>query len=339
MREDAKTRSGDRRVRLRDVAAAAEVDVSVVSRVLSGDTRLSIRDETRRRVLEAVERLDYRPNLAARSLRTARTMAVGMVVPDLANVVYTAIAEGAEDRVSTAGYVLLVVAGPSGQRVASLDGRIDGLLVAIATTGHLLDGLARTHMPRLLVNRHESAALPSIVVDDEMGAVLAVEHLLTLGHRTIAHAAGPQVADTARRRLAGYRVALERAGIEYNPSLVVEAGFDEEGGHRAAARILSLKPRPTAVFAANILAAIGVVAAARRIALRVPEDLSVVGFHDIRLAKYLDPPLTTVRMPLVELGRQAVDNLLAMIGGDSVENMMLTTPPELVVRQSSGPPT
>lgn len=325
-------------VRLLDVAAAAGVDASVVSRVLSGDDRLSIRDETRQRILETATRLNYRPNTAARTLKTARTMAIGMIVPDLANVNYATIAGGAEDRAARAGYTILVASGFATERLPDLHGRIDGLLVGMATTETPRLGDFGSGIPAILVNRREPCGIPSVTVDDEAGAALATEHLLAIGHREIGHVAGPQNADTGRRRLRGYERALEAAGVEPRDALVVETSFDEAGGHVAATRLLGLTPRPTALFVGNVRAALGAMAAAGRLGLRIPDDVSIVGFHDAPFAAYLDPALTTVRMPLVEMGRQAADHLLTLIGGTTVDDLMVGTPPELVVRASTAPP-
>jgi LacI family transcriptional regulator len=188
------------------------------------------------------------------------------------------------------------------------------------------------------VNRKEPGEIASVIVDDEAGAALAIRHLLELGHRRIAHVAGPQDADTARRRLRGYRAALRLGGVEAAPESVAEASYDEAAGHLAAAALLRLRPRPTALFAANIRIAIGTLSAVRRARLRVPEDVSVVGFDDTPLASYLDPPLTTVRMPLEELGSVAAESLLREIGGRRAESVMVDIPPELVVRGSAAPP-
>jgi LacI family transcriptional regulator len=326
------------RPRLREVAELAGVDPSVVSRVLSGDARLSIRPETRRRVLETAALLNYRPNTAARTLKTARTMAIGMIVPDLANVNYATIAQGAEERAASAGYALLVAQGAPTDRLADLHGRVDGLLVGMATSETPRVGDFGGGLPALLVNRREPCGIPSVTVDDEAGALLATEHLLALGHTRIAHVAGPQNADTARRRLRGYTLALERANLPVDPRLIAETSFDEAGGHVAASRLLRHEPRPTALFVANVRAAIGVMAAARRCGLAIPGDVSIVGFHDAPFTSYLDPPLTTVRLPLGEMGRQAVDSLLTLIAGGPVEDAMVQTPPELVVRHSTAPP-
>jgi LacI family transcriptional regulator len=325
-------------VRLRDVAEAAGVDSSTVSRVLSGDRSLSVRPETRRRVLETAARLRYRPNRSARALKTARTMAIGMIVPELANVAYASIAQGADERASRAGYALLVATGSVRDRLSTLEGRIDGLLVGIATSETLDIGELGGGLPAILVNRREPIGIPSVTVDDEAGAALATAHLLAIGHRRIAHVGGPQNSDTGRRRLAGYRAALVAHGVEPLAELVTEASYDEAGGQLAAERLLRLRPLPTALFVANVRAAIGALAVARRLGLRVPADLSIVGFHDAPIATYLDPPLTTVRMPLAEMGGSAVEILLAVINGETVDDLRVGMPPELVVRASSAPP-
>ena len=325
-------------MRLRDVAAAAGVDPSVVSRVLSGDGRLSVRPETRSRVLDAATRLDYRPNRAARTLKTARTMALGMVVPDLANPAYSLIALGAEEQAAAAAYALVVIRGSVRDRLGDLEGRVDGLLIADATSDVLYRRELFGGLPAVLVNRREPGEIPSVIVDDEVGSELAVRHLTSLGHRRIGHVAGPQNADTARRRLSGYRLALAEARIEHAPELVVEASYDEASASVAAAQLLALDPRPTGLFVANIRLAIGTIATTHRLGLRIPEDLSIVGFDDLPLAAYLNPPLTTVRMPLVELGEQAVESLLIEIGGGHAENATVAIPPELVVRATAAPP-
>jgi len=328
-----------RSVKLRDVAVAAGVDPSVVSRVLTGDRGLSVRPETRARVLKAAARLNYRPNRAARALKTARTMVIGMVVPDLANTAYSLIAQGAEKRAAAAGYVLMVMRGSVPDHLEELQGRVDGLLVAAATSdGSYLRSLLGD-IPTVLVNRKEPGDIPAVRVDDAAGAAVAVQHLLSLGHCRVAHVAGPQNADTARRRLEGYLSALSVGGVEERPELVVEASvYDEAAGHLAATRLLGLGPQPTAIFAANIRLAIGTLAATRRIGLSVPDDVSVVGFDDTPLAAFLEPPLTTVRMPLAELGGQAVESLLAEMDGRRASDVLVSLPPELVVRASTAAP-
>jgi LacI family transcriptional regulator len=335
---DEQATAGRRPTRLKDVAEAAGVDASVVSRILSGDRELSVRPETRRRVLETAARLAYRPNQAARTLKTARTMAIGMIVPELSNVAYATIAQAADRQAAKAGYALFVATGSVRDRLAALEGRIDGLLVGVATSETLQPGDLGGRLPTVLVNRREAVGIPSVTVDDEQGAALAVGHLVSLGHERIGHVAGPQNSDTGRRRLDGYRRELRRRSLEFRSDWVAEASYDEAGGQIAAARLLALEPRPTALFVANIRAAIGAMAAARRLSLRLPADLSIVGFHDAPVAAYLAPALTTVRMPLDEMGAQAVESLFGLLDGRSVEDVCLASPPELVVRGSSAAP-
>ena len=327
-----------RPVRLKDVAEAEGLDVSVVSRILSADSGLSVRPETRRRVLETAARLGYRPNRAAQALRTARTMAIGMIVPDLDNVAYATIAHGADQQASKAGYALLVATGSVRDRIAALEGRIDGLLVGVATSETLQIGDVGGSLPAILVNRREALGIPSVTVDDRQGAALAVSHLASLGHRRIGHIAGPQNSDTGRRRLLGYRDELVRRGLDARPDWIAETSYDEAGGQMAASRLLAARPWPTALFVANIRAAIGVMAVARRLGLRMPDDLSIIGFHDAPVAAYLDPPLSTVRMPLLEMGAQAVQSLLGLLDGRRIDDVCVAAAPEIVVRASAGPP-
>lgn len=162
--------------------------------------------------------------------------------------------------------------------------------------------------------------------------------LTSLGHRRIAHLGGPQTVDTGRRRRAGYLRAMAAHDLPVGPGWIVDADYDEAGGAAAAARLLPLTPRPTAIVAASLTAAIGAMSAVCEAGLSIPGDISVIGLHDAPVARYLDPPLTTVRMPLAELGRRAVVGLLAMIDGETIEDIVLREPPELIERRSCAPP-
>ena len=320
---------------MKDVAAEAGVDTSLVSRLLSGDETLSVRPETEQRVMAAVRRLDYRRNPAARTLKTARTMALGMVIPDLRNVIYTEIAQGAEERAVAAGYVLLITGGAAKLRTEVLEDRVDGLLYAIATAESVPAMNAPGSPPAIMINRRGPGGSPSVVVDDQAGVALGTRYLISLGHRYIAHIAGPQNVDTARRRRRGFVNAMAEAGLDTPAEYIVESTFNEVGGATAAAALVRLDPRPTAIIAANSVSAVGAMAAVRTCrAWTVPGDISIVGLHDIPQAAYLNPPLTTVRMPLAELGSRSVDLLLSMIAGTAGDDMMVATPPELIVRGS-----
>jgi LacI family transcriptional regulator len=338
-------RPAGRPARLADVAQAAGVGTSIVSRVLNGDPTVSIRPQTRERILAAARELSYRPNAFARGLKLARTMTVGLVIPNLAYPVNAEIIRGAERRAAAAGYVVLLAdseeflqAGEAFERLLR-ERRVDGLLIASASTHEaVVRELARESLPFVLVNRRVPNVGPSVTVDDARGMRLGVEHLIGLGHRRIAHIAGPADADTARRRLAGFREAMAQARLRLPSAFLTEASFDEEGGFLAMERLLAQRPRPTAVAIWSLGAAVGALAAARRSGVAVPGELSVVGFHDAPIAEYLDPPLTTVRMPLREMAERGVDCLLALVDGKPAESLVVRTAPDLVLRASTGPP-
>jgi LacI family transcriptional regulator len=323
---------------MRDVAAVASVDPSVVSRILSGDERLAVRPETRQRVLDTVERLGYRPNMAARALKTAQTMAIGMVIPDFANAAYAEIARGAEERASELGYILLLASGHMQDRLPMLEGRVDGLLYAIATSDARGPSRLPERIPSLLVNRREPGLGPSIVGNDEQCAVVAVRHLVGLGHRRIAHIVAESSVDTGRRRTAGYATAMQEAGLPVSPTPTGHAAFDEAGGYQATLELLRLDPRPTAIFVATARWALGALAACDELGLSVPADISIVAFSDLPIARYMHPALTTVQLPLVTMGRRAVEMLLERINGHEVEDAVVDDPPQLTVRASTGPP-
>lgn len=332
-----------RRVTLTDVAERAGVDKAVVSRVVNADPKLAIRPETRARVVAAIAELDYQPNATARSLRTARTRSIGLFIPDFSNPIYGEIMSGAEEAATAHGYALVTgSAAVEGRRTRQyLDllgaGRVDGLLLAGGRiTPADRDSLDAGGVPWLSVNRRIPGSRRYLVLDDEAAARLAVEHLVDLGHRRIAHIAGPDTADTARRRRKGWATALAAAGLEADPELVEPADYTPGGGGEAVERLLERAPAASAIFVANVASAIGVLAVLRWRGVRVPEQVSVVAVHDLPLAEYLSPALTTVAMPLRELGSRAVQVLL---GGraDEAVGEVVREPIHLVVRDSTAP--
>ena len=332
------------KVTLNDVARLAGVDRSVVSRVVNNDPNLNIRSETRDRVQSTIDKLGYRPNAAARSLRTAKAYMYALFIPDFTNPVYAEIITGAERAAVELGYGLMTASSEAVRRGQQhyLDliaqGRVDGLLFAGEEPGHELERLRATRVPWLLVNRRITASDRYVILDDEKAAALAVGHLLTLGHRRIAHLAGPPEADTARRRRTGYTEALAAAGLSSNPGDIVHADYTPTGGAEAMHRLLSHPNPPTAVFVANLASAVGALHTAHELGISIPHDLSVVAVHDSALAGHLVPALTTVRMPLERVGGRALE-LLARHGPDEAITEIVTEPVELVVRQSTAPPT
>ena len=333
-----------RTARLADVAKAAGVGTSIVSRVLNSDPTVSIRPETRERILEAARRLNYRPNALGRGLKLARTMTLGLVV----NLDYGEVGEivsAVERRAADADYTTLIAdakafveRGDTYRRLL-FEGRVDGLLIASGLANdELVRELSGKGVPFVLLNRRLAGVEPSVTVDDALGARIGVEYLLRLGHRRIGYIAGPEYADVARRRLKGVRGALRDAGLRLPEGQLVHGALAEDAGYDAMERLVGARRPPTAVAIWSPTAAFGALAAAKRRGLRVPDDISIVAFQDLPVAAFFDPPLTTVRMPLREMADRGVEILLRLVDGDDAKSIVVHSPPELVARSSTGPP-
>ncbi len=334
-----------KRARLKDVAQLAGVDLSVVSRALNDDPRLMVTPETRTRILNAAEQLQYRPNAMARALRQAQTRTLGLLVPNVANFVYFELIRGIEQRAFEAGYVLLLANAHDSAKAEEvykrlvLERRVDGLLIASASDEQPFPFEISDETPPIVwVNRRGKPG-PSILEDDEQGMALAVQHLVALGHTAIAHIAGPQSLDTGRRRLHGFIEAMRAAKLEPMAQHIVEGPFTEQGGVDCMTALLHTNPIPTAVAASSLMATIGALATIKNAGLKVPQELSIAAFHDAVIANYLDPPVTTVQMPLHELGQLAVDRLLyKMAGGELPAETIVSIAPQLIQRTSTAPP-
>jgi len=332
------------RVTLADVARLARVDRSVVSRVMNNDPRLAVRAETRARVLQVVRELGYHPNAAARSLRTAQAGAIGLIIPDFANPIYAEIIKGAEAAARDSGLMLLTgsvdhSAGAGNYLQLLASGRVDGLLVAAPgdqLPPHLVEPLVSAGRRLILLNQKGTGQVRCILLDDEAAARLAARHLLDLGHVRIAQIAGPAGVDTAQRRRRGFARALAEGGVTPPHDYVIATDYTTEGGEAAMGALLRLAEPPTAVFAANVASAIGALRAARASGKAVPGDLSLVAVHDIPLAADLRPPLTTVRMPLREMGQAGV--LALTSGRPRPLTRIVREPMELIVRETTAPP-
>jgi LacI family transcriptional regulator len=334
-------------VTLRDVAARAGVHPATASRALNPETRLLVREETARRVLEAAELLGYHPNPVARSLRTRRSHTVGVLIPDLTNPLFPPIVRGLEDRLAVAGYVALIGnTDGDGERERLLFEQmrarhVDGMVLA---TAHLSDPLlteaSQSGLPVVLVNRMASdQSLPAVSVDNQRGMHMAVAHLIGQGHRRIAHIAGPQELSTGLFRYRGFTGAMKEHGLEHDPDLVVTAkAFSIEEGLRCTRVLLEGGGGCTAVAAGNDMLAVGCFAALDEAGLSCPSDLSVVGFNDMPFIDRLRPPLTTIRFPHYQVGTEAAHLLLERIAGQVGPVKVLYLAPELVVRGSTAPP-
>jgi LacI family transcriptional regulator len=336
----------DRPATLRDVAAAARVHPATASRALNPETRILVSEDTARRVTDAAARLGYRPNPVARSLRTRRSHTVGVLIPDLNNPLFPPIVRGLEDKLAAAGYVALIGntdadAGRERTLFEQMRARhVDGFVLATVTLhDQLLADAAAADVPVVLMNRlAPDYSFPSVSVDNEQGARMAVTHLARLGHTRIAHVAGPQEASTGMSRLRGFRDGMATHGLAVDEDLIAYATrYTVEEGARCCRDLLDRPGDFTAVAAANDMLAVGCLAALDEAGLNCPADLSVVGFNDMPFIDRLRPPLTTIRLPHYQVGTEAAQLLLELIsdGGGPVKVLYLA--PELVVRGSTAP--
>lgn len=336
------------RVKLIDVARAAGVHPGTASRALNPATRNQVSKETLRKVTLAAKRLGYVPNTLARGLRTARSYLIGMIVPDVTNPLFPPMVRGAEQVLSSSGYTLVLTdtdndAVTERRQIELLRARgTDGFIVATALWhDELLDGVADAGLAAVLINRNTaSRRLPYVGGDERTGMQLLVDHLVGLGHRRIVHLAGPQDTSTGRERAAAFRQALRGHGLPDLPHQVQECeAYAESAGAVGAARLLASGTGFTAVVAGNDLIAIGALAALSEAGLTCPDKVSVAGFNDLPLVDRLTPPLTTVRLPLREMGVLAARTLLGEFdarGADGASPQFLLGV-HLVVRGSTGP--
>jgi LacI family transcriptional regulator len=332
-------------VTLKDVARRAGVHAGTASRALNEATRSLVKGETAERVASAAAELGYRPDYLARSFKTRRTLSVGIVIPDINNPLFPPMVRGIEDRLLAAGYVALLANtenDPEREELIVdqlLARRMDGLVLATAKRyDPRLADLQRHGIELVLANRvSDDPALPSVAVDDLAGSCMVVEHVAALGHRLVAHVAGPQSVSTGKGRYAGFLVAMARCGLEVPEERVAFAdSFSIEEGQRRALQLLSRDPRPTAVVAANDMLALGCYTALAELGLSCPGDVSVTGFNDMPFMDRLNPPLTTVRVPQYELGWKAAELLLERIAHPGSPPKSIRLGPKLVVRGSTG---
>ncbi len=320
------------------MAREAGVSASTVSRILNGTARVA--SEKRTSVETVIRRLDFKPNLFARSLKTGTTMTVGILTHDVESPFFNRAMRGIEEGLTGTGYAPIIVsghwnAGEESERIRLLLARrIDGLVIL---TGHLDDqqvvDFAR-HQPIVVTGRKlEAPNVRSRTLDQELGGYLATRHLLSLGHKRIAHIAGAKDHPDAIERYAGYARAHEEAGLQVTPELVVQGDFLESGGLLAMNRLFDSGQSFSAVFAANDQTSFGARVAMYRRGVRVPDDLSLVGVDDLPAAAYLTPPLTTVRQPIYEMGLFAAHALLNMLGHPTEEVPLPQL--ELIVRETT----
>jgi DNA-binding LacI/PurR family transcriptional regulator len=324
-----------------DVARLAGVSTATVSRALNGTGQIA--PTTRVAIEAAVEQLGYRANTIARSLVTKSTQTIALLLPDISNPFYAALVSGIQQHALSHGYTMLLC---TTEGDAEREEQYLSLLRAKQVDGALVDGLrlppdriarfVKDGFPIVCLDRDiASNSIPLVQVDNRLGGRLATEHLLGLGHTRIGHVTGAHVLGISEERLAGYWEALVNAGIETDPRLVAEGHFTEEGGYAGARALLAASPDVTAVFAANDLSALGVLNALAESGRRVPDDVSVVGFDDLRLSAFTSPPLTTIRQPATEIAQLATELLLDLTRGKEVKQLRHLLEPTLVVRAST----
>jgi LacI family transcriptional regulator, galactose operon repressor len=330
-------------VTLKQLADRVGVHPSTISRVANHDPGLRISPATRSRIESLLRETEYRPNGVARGLKLRQALALAVVIPDVTNPLFAALFRGVEDGASPRGYNVVLCntdGSPDRQRshLSSLTaGRVDGVILASTfLRDPSVRWLRQQRIPHVLVNRFSDEGLdPFVGSDDVMGARVATQHLYSLGHRRIAHLAGQATVSTGVLRRRGYLAALTEAGIKVDLELIVESGYVEDGGARAAERLLAIRDRPTAIFAVNDMAAAGAYGAARRLGLRIPQDLALAGYNNIPLASRLIPGLTTVHVPVHEFGIVAARLLLDQIDSGRLVPRHVVFTPELVVRGST----
>jgi len=321
-----------------DVARLAGVSPSTVSRILNGTAKVS--DDKRLAVLAAIEKVSFAPNQMAQGLKKGRSLTIGIVVQDISSPFFDETLRGSDAGLKGTGYASVIVSGhwnadEEADRVRLLLARkVDGIILL---SGRISDEAVlgfSGQRPIVSTGRAlQTRTALGFKTANEYGAWLAVRHLGALGHRRIAFISGPANNHDADERLAGYRRALSEAQIDLDPALIVEGNYHEASGMMAMNRLFDTHQQFTAVFAANDLTAYGARLALYRKGIRVPDDISLVGFDDLPGSSYTTPPLTTVRQPMYDMGRIATQALLRLINGETVQGEI--PPVELVVRETT----
>lgn len=332
-------------VTIKDVAREAGVSVGTASQALRDSP--AVRETTRRRVLAVSKRLRYQPSALARGLVTRRTHTVGLLISDISNPFFIRAVRAVEDAAQKNGYNVILCntdEDPSKEtqylRVL-VEKRVDGIILA-TTAGSLqaVRDVRWRRIPLVLFDRElPNVSIDTVKVDSVLGGRLATEHLLGLGHRRIAIIHGPVVRSTGAERLRGYLLALRAAGLRPEPALIREGNFKQDSGRELTRTLLEMSPRPTALFCTNNLMTVGAMQTLQERGVRIPTDLSLVGYDDMEWWMLTRPPLTTVGQPVYDLGREAMRLLLAQIEANSRRRpQRVILKPELLPRESCGPP-
>jgi DNA-binding LacI/PurR family transcriptional regulator len=343
LNDSAGAHQAPRKVSIKDIARLARVSHSTVSRALRSSP--VVNSETAARIRKIADEAGYRASAAARSLVMGRTNTIGVVVTNIADPFVAGVVSGIEGSAEEHGYsVFLANSNADPDREVRVvrsfeERRVDGIIVTSSRVGALyLPLIERMHVPVVLVNnQHPSEFAHSIMINNVEASLAATRHLIRLGHRRIAYLGDRFGQQSDTERFAGYRRGVEEAGMQFSPELVVHGNGMPEGGEQAMSQLLALPKPPTAVFCYNDMSAVGVMRQIRAHGLRIPDDLSVVGFDDLYLSQYLQPPLTTVRQPMNQMGRMAMEALLRIMSGVECTRIQRVEG-QLIVRESVAGP-
>ncbi|AXI00146.1 LacI family transcriptional regulator [Sporosarcina sp. PTS2304] len=329
-------------VNIFDVAKLANVSIATVSRVTSN--KEGVNEKTRASVIEAMDKLGYRPNTAARTLRMAKSNIIIVLMLNIKNSFYSEYIRGLEEVARESGYFLLIGSTNGDKEKENnyleliQDSRVDGVIL---TTAGIMDEKAvqkiNENSPTVLTFDYVlDPHIPSISIDNESASRKITNHLISLGHERIAHITGHMERIQSQTRLNGYKQALSQHNLEINESLIQEGGYLFEDGYRAASKLLSFDQPPTAIYGGNDSLAIGALKAIHEAGLRVPEDVALVGFDDLDIAHYTTPSLTTIHQPRYEIGKRAMTLLLQKINKETISKSHIILEDELIIRESCG---
>lgn len=328
-------------VTIYDVAREANVSMATVSRVVNGNP--NVKPSTRKKVLEAIERLGYRPNAVARGLASKKTTTVGVIIPDISSIFFAELARGIEDIATMYKYNIILSNSDQNKEKelhllnTMLAKQVDGILFMGGNiTEEHVNEFQKSDVPIVLAATiEENHLIPSVNIDYEQAAFEAVTHLLEKGHTRVAYITGPANDPINTKKLAGYRRALEAYGIAYDEALIVEGDYSYDSGIEAYEKIAELEEKPTAVFAGTDEMALGIIHGAQDHGVHVPEQLEVIGFDNTRLATMVRPRLTTVVQPMYDIGAVAMRLLTKYMNKERVENHIVVLPHRIEYREST----
>lgn len=328
-----------------DVAKAAGVSITTVSRVINNTGRIS--DKTRQKVMNVMNEMAYTPNVHAAALTGKRTNMIALVAPDISNPFYGELAKSIEERADELGFQMLICSTDYDPKKETKyfsvlkQKKVDGIIFATGIESHdsmsALEEIASEHIPIAMISQ-DKPLLPMdiVVIDDVRGGYEAAKHLLSLGHTNIACIIGDGSTTGEKNRIKGFRQAMKEAGVPIDESLIIQTRFYLESGKEEAGKLLD-RNAPTAIFAFNDVLACAAIQAARIRSIKVPDDLSIIGFDNTILAEMAAPPLTTIAQPIKEMGRSVIELLAEAIEGKRKAKQKIVLPPELVVRHSTSP--